>query len=104
MSKYSLPFQPMYRTQLQHTSGHHRRKDSATAKVYVERSAVSTATNARRTTDLAWRILLIAVGHMLTSQGAGLILGRAFDIGASGISLLSGILIGITIGLAAVRI
>ena len=65
---------------------------------------IPTAWQRGRTTDLTWRILVIAVGHMLTSLGAGLILGRAFDIGVSGISLLSGILIGITIDLAAVRI
>lgn len=48
--------------------------------------------------DIAWRILVIATGYTLMSSLAAWILHRAFEPGAVGISLLSGILIGATLG------
>jgi hypothetical protein len=46
---------------------------------------------------LSSRILMIAIGYMLTSMIAGPLLGRSLELGASGISLLSGILVGATL-------
>lgn len=53
--------------------------------------------------SISWRILIVAVSYLLTSLIAGLMLGRQFEFGASGISLLSGILIGATLGPIAAR-
>src|SRR5512142_1791150 len=52
---------------------------------------------------LASRILIIAIGYMLTSMIAGPLLGRSLELSASGVSLLSGILIGVTLGLPATQ-
>ncbi len=52
----------------------------------------------RRFGSISWRILIVAAGYLLTSLIAGLMLGREFEFGATGISLLSGILIGATLG------
>lgn len=53
---------------------------------------------------ISWRILVIATGYMLTSLIAALLLGRAVEMAALGISLLSGILIGVTLGLIAAQV
>ncbi len=44
--------------------------------------------------DFAWRILIVAIGYALTSLIAIPLLGRGFDAGGLGITVLSGILIG----------
>lgn len=44
-----------------------------------------------------WRILIVAVGYTLASTNAGRLLGKNLELGAAGISLLSGILIGATL-------
>ncbi len=58
----------------------------------------------RGTWDITWRILVVGAGYMLTSSIAALILDRAFEFGRTGISLLSGILIGVTLGPVAARV
>ncbi len=58
----------------------------------------------RRFGNISWRILVIATGYMLTSLLAALLLGRAVEMAALGISLLSGILIGVTLGPIAARV
>ena len=47
---------------------------------------------------------MIAIGYVLTSSLAAWILHRAFELGAAGISLLSGILIGVTLSPIAARV
>src|SRR5512142_241197 len=46
---------------------------------------------------IAWRVLAIGTGYMLTSSITGWITGRGFEVGGSGIALLSGILVGVTL-------
>ncbi len=58
----------------------------------------------RATWDVTWRILVVATGYMLTSSLAAVILDRTFEIGAIGISLLSGGLIGVTLGSVAAQV
>ncbi len=53
--------------------------------------------------DIAWRILIIATGYMLAATIAGRLLGRNPQWAGVGISLLSGILIGATLGPVAAR-
>ncbi len=53
--------------------------------------------------DFVWRILIIAAGYMLTSLIAMPLLGRSFELGGLGISLLSGVLIGLTLSPIAAR-
>ena len=53
--------------------------------------------------NISWRILIVAVGYLLASLIAGLMLGRQIEFSASGISLLSGILIGVALGPIAAR-
>ena len=47
--------------------------------------------------DISWRILVIAMGYVLTSLLAAWLLGRQPQPGALGVSVLSGILIGLTL-------
>ena len=73
-------------------------------------SSATSAVNSHRTTislrgvgNVFWRVLIVAAGYMLTSMIAARLLGRGFELGASGISLLSGILISATLAPIAAR-
>ncbi len=55
------------------------------------------------TANFAWRILIIAASYVLISMIAGHLLGRGPALGALGISMLSGILIGVTLAPIAAR-
>jgi hypothetical protein len=52
----------------------------------------------------AWQIPIIAIGYMLTSLIAGVILGQQFEMSTSAIALLSGTLIGTTLAPIATRL
>ncbi len=54
--------------------------------------------------QIAWRVLVTAIGYMLVSALGGLLIGRGLDVSGAGISLLSGVLIGALIGPQAVRL
>ncbi len=73
-------------------------------------SSTSLEANWHRTTislrglgNVFWRVLVVGAGYLLTSMIAGRLLGRGFDLGALGISLLSGILISATLAPVATR-
>ncbi len=57
----------------------------------------STTISLRGLWNVSWRILTVAAAFMLTSLIAGRLLGRGVELGASGISLLSGLLIAVTL-------
>ena len=54
--------------------------------------------------NMSWRILIIAIGYMLASMIAALVLDRALEPGALGISLMSGVIVGVTLGPIAARV
>ena len=67
-------------------------------------SKTSSSINARSTQETnpwiwgtSWRILIVATGYMLASMVTGWLLGRNVEWGQLGLSLLSGILIGLTL-------
>ncbi len=71
--------------------------------IKLSASNVARAVRPRGAWDMALRIFPVAIGYMLTSSFAAWILHRAFELGAAGISLLSGILIGVTLSPIAAR-
>ncbi len=71
--------------------------------IQLPSSNVASAARTRGAWDTALHILAVAIGYMLTSSFAAWILHRAFKLGAGGISLLSGILIGVTLAPIAAR-